>query len=1154
MEDQPIADLSGRTLGEFVLREQIGRGGYAVVYRAEQPKLERDVVVKVLHARKRRNEAVEERFLQEARLASRFDHPFAAHVYAFGADPDGLLWIAMELVQGVTLDDQLKKHGPMPLDKLVPFFECVAQVVQAAHERGIVHRDLKPSNVMVIERSGYLFPKLLDFGIAKVRHEIAAPVSEPEEASEADKIETVRMRVVPHHEQRTQTGPQIDRLTRSGSGMGSTAYMSPEQWSNASAVGPPTDIYSLGVVVYEALTGRRPFNADSTNEYYRQHLNAEVPPLGGDLPQRLDRIIRRALAKKPEDRHHDVMELASDLREVLRAQPREQLRTSAQQWGDRAREPGLLWGGHALADLERWAQQIPSGALSELECSFVAASQRRARRVRWARRSLVVLAALGVLGALQLRSMARADMAEQYATQSEVNQGGQALLHGESTDAVKHLERAYQRGDHSAGVSFMLARALQPRMAELGRFTSSSGRMWSAMFAPDGKRILTTDDKSARMWDAESSQLLFTMSHGDTVYQAAFSPDGTRIITAGGDGTVRIWNAANGAPIRELVYRGTSGKPRRYYAVAMMSHFVAAIDTMGRAAHVWDADTGTQVTELANDASAAASLTASADGHWLATSGGNDVRVFDTSTWRRVATINGPRVRSLAFDPTGLHLAVGTYDGVASIYETPTGARSRSLREAGESVDALAFSRDGTRVASGSRDGTVQVWDVISGALRTEFNSHRSKIFAVEFAANGDLLLSAGGDGAIVVSNVATGMPVARLEGPTGLIFSAHFDQDANRVVGASYDGTARVWEAASPYRRWTSPPIGPECDTAESLVPDQRFVALSCPGHGTHIWDTARNQRIAVLPEVTPVGGDYQSAFPALTGTGDRAAIARGNNVEVYALPSGQLLRTIIHPAAVNAVAFAPAGHDLVSGAIDGSLRLTRDDHEPAALPSSTAGIDVVAILPDGRVVSADAARRLRIIEPDRNMVLVDLAAPSRIRLLRISPNGSRLITISPASEPAPPVLWDLGQRRLVAQLVGHTGRVFTARFGADGQEILTAGADGTARLWDAATGRPWQILHGDSHFLADAVLAPDRSLVVAGGSDGFLRFWDTSNGRLLWMLQAHKSYVVGVHYEGNDIVTRAFAGDVARWTLPQSDKVIEACHTSGCASSAGQ
>jgi WD40 repeat protein len=763
-----------------------------------------------------------------------------------------------------------------------------------------------------------------------------------------------------------------------------------------------------------------------------------------------------------------------------------------------------------------------------------------------------MVAAMSVFGGLQVRSWLRARTDEQHATESEVEQGRQALLHGESRDAVQHLERAYQRGDHSPAVEFMLARALQPRVAELGRFASSSGRMWSAMFAPDNKRILTTDDKAAQMWDAESNQLLFTMSHGDTAYQAVFSPDGSRILTAGGDGTVRIWDAANGAPIRELRDQQQATKQWRYSAVAVSSHLVAAIDGRGRVAHIWDAETGTRLAELENDASELALLAFSADGHWLAITGGDEVRVFETSTWRQVATIIGPRVRSLAFDPTSHHLAVGTYDGVASIWDVPSGAPLRSLREAGESVDAVAFSWDGMLVATASRDGTEQVWDAVSGGLRTEFNAHHGKIYSVEFSLSGGLMLSAGMGGAVVVSNVMNGMPIARLEGPSGLVIAAHFDRDSRRVVGASWDGTARVWDATSPYRQWSSPPVGRECDTMDSLVPDQRFVALSCRNHGTRVWDTARNLLLVELPAVTPVEGDYFSAFPALTAAGDRAAVARGKTVEIYALPSGQLLRNIIHPAAVNAVAFAPAGHDLVSGAVDGSLLITRDDREPLALPTSPAGIDAAAILVDGRVAAADASSRLRVIDPQRNALLMDLAAPSRVRLLRPAPDGSRLVTVSTRSKQVPPALWDLDQRRLVAQLDGHVGRVFAARFVAGGREILTAGADGTARLWDSTTGSPRLSFLGDSHFLADATLAPDGSVVVGASSDGFLRFWDASSGRPLWMMQAHKSYVVGVHFEGGDIVTRAFAGDVSRWTLPDSNRIIEACHVSTCASAA--
>src|SRR4051812_20901590 len=346
-------DLSGRALGEFVLREQIGAGGYGAVYRCEQPVLKRDAVVKVLHAGRRRNNTAKERFLREAQLASRLDHPYAAHVYSFGAEDDGLLWIAMELVQGITLGDLVKSRGPMPLPEFVPFFECVAQVVQAAHERGIVHRDLKPSNMMVIESGGRLFPKLLDFGIAKLNddsesvdlHDDEDEPTLDERDDRDDRTATVRIRVTPQRVQRTRTDPKpAARLTRRGAVIGSAPYMSPEQWGDPCAVGPASDVYSLGCVAYEALTGHAPFTAANTDEYYKQHLRADPPSLGTPFSPELDRVLQRALAKAPEARHASALELSAEFDAVLRAQPREQLRSAAQHWQDRARSPSLLWG------------------------------------------------------------------------------------------------------------------------------------------------------------------------------------------------------------------------------------------------------------------------------------------------------------------------------------------------------------------------------------------------------------------------------------------------------------------------------------------------------------------------------------------------------------------------------------------------------------------------------------------------------------------------------------------------------------------------------------------------------------------------------------------------------------------------------------------
>src|SRR5580704_7749310 len=164
-ESRDASGLVGRRLGEFVVREQLSSGGFGMVFRAEQPALAREAVIKVLHLRLRVSENVNQRFLREARLASALDHPYATHIYAFGAEPDGVLWIAMELVRGIPLNNLLRLQGAMPLSRFAPLFERICDVVHAAHEQGIVHRDLKPPNVMVMSRGGRLLPKLLDFGI-----------------------------------------------------------------------------------------------------------------------------------------------------------------------------------------------------------------------------------------------------------------------------------------------------------------------------------------------------------------------------------------------------------------------------------------------------------------------------------------------------------------------------------------------------------------------------------------------------------------------------------------------------------------------------------------------------------------------------------------------------------------------------------------------------------------------------------------------------------------------------------------------------------------------------------------------------------------------------------------------------------------------------
>jgi WD40 repeat protein len=241
------------------------------------------------------------------------------------------------------------------------------------------------------------------------------------------------------------------------------------------------------------------------------------------------------------------------------------------------------------------------------------------------------------------------------------------------------------------------------------------------------------------------------------------------------------------------------------------------------------------------------------------------------------------------------------------------------------------------------------------------------------------------------------------------------------------------------------------------------------------------------------------------------------------------------MHPANVNAVSFASTGHDLVSASVDGSLLVTRDGRDSIALPSFPGGIDVLSFVPDGRVIAAGARRQLRVYDPERAQVLVEADLSFRAMSFRMSSDGHRMIILPTSVALAPPALWDLQTDRFTARLEGVKVQVFSARFVRGDREILTVGGDGVPRRWNAETGRQLKAYLGSSGFLADAALDPDGSMVVTAGGDGVLRFWDMSSGTQIWNLQAHRSTIAGVHFEGAQLVSHGHTGEISRWEFPR-------------------
>jgi WD40 repeat protein len=361
------------------------------------------------------------------------------------------------------------------------------------------------------------------------------------------------------------------------------------------------------------------------------------------------------------------------------------------------------------------------------------------------------------------------------------------------------------------------------------------------------------------------------------------------------------------------------------------------------------------------------------------------------------------------------------------------------------------------------------------------------------------------------------------------------FAPGARELVVASVDGIAHVWPMHDSYRRFGSPARGKGCGTAVVPREDVRFLAVSCET-GAQIWDTANDKLLAELPGPQPLP-PIPDPYPAVTALGDRAAIALGNTVAVFALPGGARLRTIEHQALVRSLAFAPSGHDLVTASADGTLLVTRDEREPVALPASAGAITAVAFTPDGHAIAAATSdHHIRIYDSERGRVGYELDGSletADVRALRISPDGQRLIALAMDKNTVVPVLWDLAGRRRLATLSRGKDIVLAARF-VDNHRIVTASRDGAARLWDATTGELVRAFLGSSVVLFDAAVNPDGTILATAAGDGALRFWDIASGRLLWVLPAHRPFVNGVHFAGSDLISRGYDGDLARWSLP--------------------
>jgi WD40 repeat protein len=1090
---QSSSPMPWPTIPGYLILKELGRGGMGVVYQAQQIKANRLVALKMILAAQHSSMEEKVRFEIEAEAVARLQHPGIVQLYEVG-EHGGQPYFSLEFCPGGSLDQKLR-GTPLPPAEAAALVETLALSMNAAHQAGVIHRDLKPANVL-LDKDGR--PKVTDFGLAK----------KVDEASQ----------------------------TASGAVMGTPSYMAPEQARGRSKeVGPAADIYALGAVLYECLTGRPPFKAATAMETMLQVMgNEPVPPsrLNEKAAGDLEIVCLKCLEKEPRKRYGSALDLAEELRRFQAGEPitARSAGRLERAWKWSKRRPALA----ALLAVSLLAVASVAGLAVGL--AFALVGEKDARGVAEAKQKETNEALVREKETLAKQKVLLSEAGRTYCELSE-----REFKQGNVRDSLNWMLRAYETAPEDDPWRQSYLRLLGAQGQTLGRPCLHGDKVRAVAFSPDGRTVLTgSEDGTARLWEAATGKEIATLRHASWVYAVAFSPDGRTALTGSQDGTARLWDAASGQErviLRHAFYVGAVAySPDGRTVLTESSNW----DRTGTA-RLWDATTGKELHTFRHAASVRA-LAFSPNGRAVLTgSWDRTARLWDVASGQEVATFrhNAPVV-ALAFSPDGRTVLTGSGDKTARLWEAASGKELHILRHDG-GVDAVAFSPDGRTALTGSADRTARLWDAASGKELHTLR-HGDAVRAVAYSPDGRTVLTGSRDQTARLWDAASGEQHAILRHGDA-VGEVAYGPDGRTVLTGSAGQTARLWDTAS----------GMELHTlrhdqevnAVTLSPDGRTALTGSEDGTARLWDAASGKKLHTLRHDREV--DAVALSPdgrtVLTGSLDKTA-------RLWDTASGKLLATLRHDAAVNTVAFSPDGRTALTGSGDehggavGEARLwdAASGKELATLRHEAA-VRAVAYSPDGRIALTGIGDSFRVLGGAR---LWDVVSGKELVTLRHDQGVVRVVAYSPDGRTAltgsgrgdlgaarEARLWEAPSGKEIA-ILRHDSDVYAVAYSPDGRTALTGSWDKTARLWDAASGKELAILRHDAAVLA-AAYSPDGRTVLTGCGDKTARLWDAASGKELAALRHGRDvYAVAFSPDGRTALTGSADKTARLWTLP--------------------